>query len=98
MHRAKSSGSMLLGIFDFKLLGRGDSQAPTPRLTFHLITRWRSWQVMVWVQTDGDCLQVNFSTPSAFLYGVKEVFKKAGWSTDGGIKAYRNQFTFCLQS
>lgn len=41
---------------------------------------------MVWVQAYADGLQVNFSTPPAFLYRVKEVFKKAGWSTDGGKK------------
>lgn len=96
MHRNKST--MLLGMLDFKLLRTGGSQASAPWLTFHSVTRWRLLQVMVWVQTDADGLQVNFSTPLASLYRVKEVFKKAGWSTDGGKKAYMNQVTLHLQS
>lgn len=31
---------------------------------------------MVWLQADGDCLQVNFSIPPALLSELKEFFKK----------------------
>jgi len=65
-HRTKSSGTMLLGIFDFKLLGAGSSQASTVWLIFHLVPRWRLWQVMVWVQTDRGCLQETYLSSTCF--------------------------------